>query len=150
MAFNPNTSTLAECIDDLRMFQKEHRINPKKIITSRHPGVAKTAFNELRVRNVPNGFTKTRLPIFFENPTTLYMTVAEPGAKAPKHSHDEGDGIRFMMSGSIRYGKEELTAGDWMFIPAGQPYEFEVGPLGAVMCYCYSCCCAGACSLAMG
>ena len=35
-----------------------------------------------------------------------------------------------------------LTGGGWMYIPKGVKYEFEVGPLGVLMCYCYCCCCA--------
>jgi hypothetical protein len=60
----------------------------------------------------------------------------------PKHSHDEGDGIRIIMSGSIIYDGHELSGGDWMFIPKGVAYDFKVGPMGAALCYCYCCCCA--------
>jgi hypothetical protein len=60
----------------------------------------------------------------------------------PTHSHNEGDGVRFIASGSIKYNGQELTTGDWMYIRAGSEYEFEVGRYGAVMCYCYCCCCA--------
>jgi hypothetical protein len=31
---------------------------------------------------------------------------------------------------------KELSAGDWMFIPEGQPYSFEVGRVGAIVCCC--------------
>jgi hypothetical protein len=142
MAFNPNQRDLAACLEDIRAIQKEHGIDPKKIVTSRDPVVAKLAYTKLAVQNVPPGFTKTMLPVFMPRESTLYISAGAPGTKVPSHSHDEGDGIRFMISGSIHYGDRELTEGDWMFIPAGVPYEFEVGPRGAVMCYCYSCCCA--------
>lgn len=142
MAFNPNQSSLAGCMQELREIQKNFGIDPKKILTSRDEGVRKLAYHELNVANVPQGFTKTRLPVFFEEATTLYISAGAPGIKVPDHSHDEGDGIRFMISGSIHYGDRELVQGDWMFVPAGVPYSFEVGPMGAVMCYCYSCCCA--------
>ena len=33
------------------------------------------------------------------------------------------------------YEGTELTVGDWMYIPAGQPYRFEVGPLGGIFFY---------------
>lgn len=141
MAFNPNTSDLKTCIADLRAVQEKYSINPKKIITSRDDTVRKLAYDLLAVKNVPDGFTKTRLPVFFDGATTLYISSAAPGAKVPKHSHDEGDGIRFMIGGSIHFDRFELTQGDWMFIPAGVPYEFEVGPQGATMAYCYQCCC---------
>lgn len=141
MAFNPNTSDLATCIAELREIQEKYSINPKRIITSRDDTVRELAYSVLAVKNVPEGFTKTRLPVFFDGATTLYISSAAPGAKAPKHSHDEGDGIRLMIGGSIHFGKAELTQRDWMFVPAGVPYEFEVGPQGAIMAYCYQCCC---------
>lgn len=142
MAFNPNESTIASCIIQLREMNAKHGIDMKKILTSKDPIMKKLARTELAVKNIPDGFVKTRLPVFFEKETTLYISSGAPGTKVPKHSHDEGDGIRFMISGSIHYGDMELSAGDWMFVPAGVPYEFEVGPMGATMCYCYSCCCA--------
>ena len=142
MEFNPNKSTLASCMLELREVQKKFDIDPKRILTSRDPIMRKLAYGELNVTNVPEGFTKTRLPVFFETGSTLYISSGAPGVKVPRHSHDEGDGIRFMISGSIHYGDMELTAGDWMFVPAGQSYAFTVGPMGATMAYCYCCCCA--------
>ena len=142
MAFNPNQTTLAGCMQELREIQKKFGIDTGRIITSHDPIVKKLAYTDLNVSNIPEGFTKTRLPVYFEEPTTLYISAGAPGTKVPRHSHDEGDGIRFMISGSIHYKDMELTQGDWMFVPAKADYEFEVGPMGAVMCYCYSCCCA--------
>lgn len=60
----------------------------------------------------------------------------------PNHSHDEGDGFRFIVSGSILFDGRELHAGDWMFIPKGKTYSFKVGRSGVGICYCYACCCA--------
>lgn len=142
MSFDPNSSTIARCITQLREVQAEHSIDTKEILTSRDDVCRKLAYSTLNVENVPDGFTKTMLPVFFESATTLYISSGAPGTVVPEHSHDEGDGIRFMISGSIHYGDNELTEGDWMFIPAGAKYGFTVGPRGATMCYCYSCCCA--------
>lgn len=142
MTFNPNKSTIERCIVQLREVQAKHKINTKTILTSRDPICRKLAYSTLNVENVPEGFTKTMLPVFFEDATTLYISSGAPGAVVPEHSHDEGDGIRFMISGSIEYGDKELTEGDWMFVPAGAKYSFKVGPRGATMFYCYSCCCA--------
>jgi len=112
-----------------------------RIFTSRDKESIQLA-NMLQVQEVPEGFKKWQLPITM-GPSQLFISVSKPDVKVPMHSHDEGDGIRFIMSGSVYYNGQELTAGDWMFIPAGQPYEIEVGPMGALMCYCYACCCAG-------
>ncbi len=72
----------------------------------------------------------------------MYISRGEANTKVPEHSHDEGDGIRFIMDGSMVYEGIELEQGDWMFLRAGPRYAFEVGPRGVLMCYCYSCCCA--------
>ena len=112
------------------------------MITSRDEA-ARYAQKLLTVSEVPGGFRKWQLPVYLDRPSQLFITVAEPRADVPEHSHDEGDGIRFIAQGSIIYNGTELTAGDWMFIPAGSRYSFKVGELGALMCYCYCCCCAG-------
>ncbi len=95
----------------------------------------------LQVDNIPGGFKKWQLPVVLDR-AQMFISSAAPGAKVPAHIHKEGAGVRFIMSGSIVYEGNELTAGDWMYIPEGMPYSFEVGELGATMCYCYACCCA--------
>jgi hypothetical protein len=144
--FNPNEISFEEGIQRLHQAIEKYGLKRGKIVTSRDPVVEKLR-NVLRVENVPKGFRKWQLPVYLEKPSQLYFTIAEPGAVAPAHSHDEGDGIRFMVSGSIQYEGKELTGGDWMFIPAGTKYSFKVGPLGAAMCYCYCCSCAGSLQL---
>jgi len=96
----------------------------------------------LEVKNVPPGFKKWQLPVALRCESQMFITFAPPNSKVPRHSHDEGPGIRFIMTGSILYKGKELTSGDWMYLPAGAEYEYQVGNLGAVMCYCYCCCCA--------
>ena len=141
--FNPNQLTFEQGLERMRNAVREANLDGKKIITSKDPAAAK-AMEILRVTNVPDGFQKWQLPVYLNKPSQLYLTAAAPGAHAPEHSHDEGDGVRFIVSGSIEYQGKELTAGDWMFIPAGQKYTFTTGRLGAVMCYCYCCSCASA------
>ncbi|GKS09733.1 hypothetical protein YDYSY3_07330 [Paenibacillus chitinolyticus] len=112
-----------------------------RILTSRDTDVVK-ACNLLVVDELPKGFTKWQLPFSMEA-GQFFITSAEPGASIGEHSHPD-DGVRFIMAGSIFYDGIELNAGDWMFIPKEKSYSFKVGPLGASMCYCYKCCCAGA------
>ncbi|MDP9343905.1 MAG: hypothetical protein M3Q23_17805 [Actinomycetota bacterium] len=117
-------------------------LDTRRVLTSRDQDVRR-AQELLLVTAIPGGFTKWQLPVYLERASQLFISVGEPNVEVPEHSHDEGDGIRFIASGSILYEGQELTAGDWMFIPAGKVYSFKVGPLGATMCYCYCCCCAG-------
>jgi hypothetical protein len=139
--FNPNRLTFDQGIERIREAADRAGFRADRVVTSRDSAAVR-ARDALAVDNVPDGFTKWQLPVYLSNPSQLFVTVAAPGVKASRHSHEEGDGIRFIAGGSIIYEGQELVPGDWMFIPAGQPYEFEVGPNGALMCYCYCCCCA--------
>lgn len=111
------------------------------IITSRDSSSQRLS-ETLKISKLPPGFTKWQLPFAFEGTgAQFFVSVAEANASVSEHYHEEGDGVRFIVAGSIVYGGQELTAGDWMFIPEKVPYSFHVGRMGAVMCYCYSCCC---------
>jgi len=145
--FNPNQVTFEQGVERIRAAVEKVGLDASGILTSRDKPVREAA-RLLAVKNVPDGgFHKWQLPVYLEEPSQLFITVAEPGAEAPEHSHDEGDGIRFIVSGSIHFDGKELTAGDWMYVPAKRRYSFKVGNLGAVMCYCYCCSCAGAIDL---
>lgn len=140
--FNPNRLTFDE---GLKRIDKAISVVGAslagRILTSRDDDVAKVT-ESLRVNNIPGGFEKWQLPVHLANPSQLFISTAGPFVRVPLHSHKEGDGMRFIVSGSILYKDQELTAGDWMYIPAGHEYEFEVGRFGVTMCYCYCCCCA--------
>lgn len=114
----------------------------KSGITTSRTKTAKAATSAVVVTNVPGGFTKFQLPVFMSKPSQLFVSVGAPNTEVAEHSHDEGDGFRYIVSGSIIFDGTELTSGDWMFIPAGKKYSMKVGPLGATMMYCYQCCCA--------
>jgi hypothetical protein len=139
--FDPNRLTLAEGMDLIKNIQKEIGIDTGEIFTSLDLEEPKRV-DGFATSNVPGGFSKWALPTFFEGPTLQYMSYAGPGVHVPDHSHDEGAGLRVIMSGSIIYDGRELREGDWMFIPAGRKYSFKVGERGVGMFYCYSCCCA--------
>ena len=141
MAFHPNKLSFGEGITRLTEAAEKAGLNKKKIITSRHLE-AERALSMLKVTNVPDGFAKWQLPVFLDGPSQMFVSYAGPDIIVPMHAHEEGDGIRVIMHGSIKYEGEELLASDWMFIPKGEPYEFQVGPHGAGMFYCYQCCCA--------
>ncbi|HLE25967.1 MAG TPA: cupin domain-containing protein [Thermodesulfobacteriota bacterium] len=140
--FDPNRLTFEQGIERIQKAIKKSGVEIEgRIVTSRDEGMFKLR-ELLRTDNKPNGFQKYQLPVALRCESQMFLTVAEPGAKAPRHAHKEGDGIRFIVAGSIIYDGKELTSNDWMFIPAGAPYSFEVGPHGATMFYCYCCCCA--------
>jgi hypothetical protein len=141
--FNPNALTFEEGIKRLDSILKKEGIDPQHHITTSRDKEAEHLREVLKITNVPKGFQKWMLPVYLTSASQLYISMAEPNVEVPSHSHDEGEGIRFMISGSIMYNGKELTAGDWMYIPKGAQYSMKVGPLGALMCYCYCCSCAG-------
>jgi hypothetical protein len=141
-AFNPNQVTFDEGVHRIRRAVEKAGLDTRRVITSRDEG-ARAAQKLLAVTAIPGGFTKWQLPVYLSAPSQLFISVGAANVEVPEHSHDEGDGIRFIASGSIIYKGQELTVGDWMFVPAGERYSFTVGPFGATMCYCYCCCCAG-------
>lgn len=140
--FDPNSVSFAEGEVRVERALKQARVNIREKILTSKDRVAKKMADVLKISNVPAGFQKYQLPIVLER-AQLFISKAEPNLKVPSHSHDEGDGVRFILDGSIIYNGQELTAGDWMYIPRGQPYTFSVGERGALMGYCYACCCAG-------
>ena len=119
----------------------------ERVLTSRDPD-AQTLMENLKLQGTEAGFEKWQLPVFFEKSggdgeggAQFFITRGDSHAKVSPHAHDNGDAIRYIVSGSVLYEDQELVAGDWMFIPRDVPYSIEMGPFGAVMCYCYQCCC---------
>jgi hypothetical protein len=140
--FQPNLRSLHACVELIENATKEYGFDKNREIVTSKDDLMLTLREKLKTKNVPDGFTKWQLPVFFETPTQLFISVGSPNVKVPPHSHEEGPGIRFIATGSIIYAGKELTSGDWMYIPKGKPYSFDVGPYGVSMFYCYSCCCA--------
>lgn len=135
-----DTLTFEEGLNRINAAIQRTKIDDKsEIITSSDERV-KEAQSQLE-ENVLPSFRKWQLPVYLERASQLFITVAPPNAKVPSHSHNEGDGIRFIVTGSVRYKDKELTSGNWMYIPAGKEYDLEIGPFGAMMCYCYCCSC---------
>jgi quercetin dioxygenase-like cupin family protein len=112
-------------------------INPRAgVITSKDKGMHE-ARHELRRTNRPPGFQQWQLPILTEGGALVFLTVAEPGAVVPKHSHKR-DLFRMVLSGSIITAGKELKAGDWMFVPKGKSYSYSAAfNPGAVILHFY-------------
>jgi hypothetical protein len=108
--FNPNAKSFAACVEELKSAVGRASFDTRKIVTSRDPAAVKLRA-ELMCTNVPAGFTKWELPVYLDKPSLMYISIGSPGVSVPEHSHDEGDGIRFIASGSIEYKGKELHAG---------------------------------------
>jgi hypothetical protein len=138
--FNANPATFEDGVERVKEALKVSGFKVgKQIVTSQDKGITKV-LNLLGTDNIPDGFKKWQLPFIFDK-TQMFFSVGNPDVLVPEHSHDEGDGIRIIVSGSIFYKDKELKSGDWMFIPQGAKYSIKTGPFGSTMCYCYQCCC---------
>ena len=140
--FNPNKVTFEDGVKRVQAALKKAGLDMNKGIVTSRDRAAIEATKLLTVPNVPKGFIKWQLPIVLQ-PSQLFLSVGNANVEVKEHSHDEGAGVRFIISDSIQHDGRELIAGDWMYIPKGQKYSFTVGPHGATMGYCYCCCCAG-------
>ena len=122
----------------VRAALKKHGSNVKdRVVTSRDPGMDE-ARHELSRADMPSGFRQWQLPLLLENcPVFFFLTVAEPGAVVPSHSHKR-DLFRVVLSGSIITNGQELKLGDWMFVPSGIPYSYSAAHNpGAITMHCY-------------
>ncbi len=121
--FNPNNLSFEEGLKRIEEAAKYVGLEQDKQIVTSRDRVSIKLRERLNVDNVPKGFKKWQLPVSLPKASQLFITVGEPNVKVDRHSHDEGAGIRFIVSGSIIYGGQELSGGDWMYIPAGEDYE---------------------------
>jgi mannose-6-phosphate isomerase-like protein (cupin superfamily) len=117
---------------------KKRRVNvTNRVITSRDPGMADILY-DLRRPDLPPGIQSWQLPIAGDGGSVFFfLTVAQPGAIVPSHSHKR-DLFRVVVSGSITTNGVELKSGDWMYVPAGVTYGYSaaLNP-GAIVYHCY-------------
>lgn len=138
--FDPNRSPVQVCIDRVDSALKKVGLTRNEVITSKHPK-AEALRLALGTDNLPDGpIRKWQLPFILKcEAVSFFVTVAEAGAKVPTHSHDQGDGMRFVAGGSMLFNGEKFNVGDWIFLPKGSPYNYESGPLGTIIISGYCC-----------
>ena len=109
-----------------------------QIVTSKHPKVLHLRDKLRRVGVLPPGFESWQLPVTLKTGNLMvFVTVGIPGAKLPDHNHNRDAVFRIVMQGSLSYEGQELTVGDWMYVPKGMYYTYTVGPLGLVTLHVY-------------
>ena|SRR5438034_443207 len=110
------------------------------IVTSKDPLMIKL-MEKLRRTTLPEGFQQWQLPIILggdNRPVMSFITFGEPHAEIPHHSHKNDSLLRFVLSGTIIYKDQELTTGDWMYVPTGLPYSFKAGQYGCITMHVYN------------
>jgi quercetin dioxygenase-like cupin family protein len=110
-----------ETIDDaLGTLQSERASG---ILTSQDAAV-QALDQSLTKTDLADGFERRLLPVKFDVGTASIVRGA-PGSVAAEHSHTS-DTLHSILSGSARVAGKDLSAGDWVYIPAGAEYSFEV------------------------
>lgn len=109
----------------------------RRVLTSRDKGLD-TVRNDLKRDRMPKGFQQWQLPVALGPDQNVlgFVTVGAPDAVLPAHSH-RVDLFRVVISGSVHYKGQELTAGDWMTVPRGTQYELKAGPHGFIIWHWY-------------
>jgi mannose-6-phosphate isomerase-like protein (cupin superfamily) len=102
---------------------KKHGVVAKGVMTSRDKNMHEVR-HELRRSDMPPGIQQWQLPVLTQGGAFVFLTVSDPGAVVPKHSHKR-DLFRIVLSGSIIVDGKELKTGDWMFVPKGEPYSYH-------------------------
>jgi redox-sensitive bicupin YhaK (pirin superfamily) len=131
----PNALRFAQGIQRIKEAASNVGFEFKSKITTSRDKAAKAAADYLLVSSVPHGFKNFQLPVFIDGPTQIFVSVGAPDTEVTELSGDEGEGLRYIVSGSVIYNGQELTAGDWMYIPAGKEYSLRAGPRGANIFY---------------
>lgn len=138
--FDPNRADFRECIEAVeKALETVHLKMGADFLTSRDQYSAKLR-KQLGTDNLPDdqAFQKWQLPFILDR-TNWFVTVAAPGAVTPKHSHDQGAGVRFILGGSVTINGVDYHGGDWLYLPAGTPYDYVAGPMGAIIMAGYQC-----------
>jgi mannose-6-phosphate isomerase-like protein (cupin superfamily) len=126
--WKPNDSVIEGAIGAKRVRDalKKHGVNVTgRVSTSRDKGMHEVRHELLRT-DMPPGFKQWQLPVLTDGGAFVFLTVAEPGAVVPKHSHKRNL-FRIVLSGSIIHDGVELKTGDWMWVPKGKPYSYSAG-----------------------
>ena len=107
-----------------------------RVITSQDKGM-QAAQRDLKRTGGPSGVEQWIVPIVIcpkEDEILFFLSVMEPGAKVPEHSHDQAS-FRIIVAGSVSHAGIELKPGDWIHVPAQVPYALEAGPSGCTAYY---------------
>jgi quercetin dioxygenase-like cupin family protein len=120
---------------------KNRRVNvTNRVVTSRDPGMSDVLY-DLRREDMPPGIQSWQLPFVLgggdDASVFFFLTVAQPGAIVPSHSHTR-DLFRIVVSGSLITNGIELKSGDWMYVPTGVEYSYTAGlNPGLISYHCY-------------
>jgi|ERR1700686_194453 mannose-6-phosphate isomerase-like protein (cupin superfamily) len=94
----------------------------KGVTTSRDRGMAAVK-RDLKKTGMPRGVKSFQIP-FVLGGCLWFLSCYEPGTIVPMHAHKLVI-FRIVISGEMKHGRRILKQGDWMYVPAGQPYSIQ-------------------------
>lgn len=103
---------------------QDNGVDDRKIYTSKDAAVLAALGDPNLARALPNGFEQTMVPVVLHNRVVVFVTTGPSGQSVPSHSH-KADLFRVITSGTAIYNGIRLSAGDWMYVPAGETYSLE-------------------------
>ena len=77
-----------------------------------------------RQNNFPENIKKHIFPVNINYANFVVLTEVDPEVKVRPHIHDEPM-FRYVLKGTFHLNGKYYEEGDWVFVPAGVPYEME-------------------------
>jgi mannose-6-phosphate isomerase-like protein (cupin superfamily) len=136
----PRVSTGPDVSSDqerIRAAQIRQRFDQARTVLTSRDRLATTLMDALPADGLARGFNGQLIPIVFASTIELAVS-ASVGTTTGRHYHDT-DGFQQILNGTVRItvGRDdarpsgeapaiELGPGDWVWIPAGVEYTFEI------------------------
>ena len=110
-----------------------HKFDSMTTILTSRDRLAFAMRDDLAVDDLADGFDRVLLPLA---PTSgsASIFVGAANSTTGRHSH-ESNTLHVIATGSVKVNGQELSSGDWAYIPAGMDYELEVGMYCSVVMY---------------
>jgi len=125
-----------------KLYNELLRKSPSGILCSRQPAVLEASQKDLVNVISPEfaGVKRWYLPIAPHVPVAsegkhryyAYYALFQPNTVIPNHCHNFSIGeLIVIITGSLFFLDQELTVGDWLWIPPGKEYSLRAGSKGA-------------------
>ena len=125
-------STGPNVVDDQQRIRAAHgdQFQQDTMVLTSRDELAIRMMNRLSASGLEEGFHGLLIPLVFESPIEIDV-VARVGATTGEHDHDTA-GFHQILNGTVRVTVPSqnvdvyLGPGDWVWIPRGVRYTFEV------------------------
>ena len=129
----PPASSLRRDLSRIENAAAERGFDTADTILTSHDELATTLRDDLAVTDVASGFQRWLLPIALASGTAS-LIVGAPNSATGTHSHNTRT-LHVIVNGSATINNQDLSPGDWAYIPRGAEYSFQAGPEGATSFY---------------